>query len=478
MATVLAAHFLAGASPEEFAQAILRNDRDAVTRACVPGVRLATDIGRYLKNPPVRSEQFREYNLFFYRADGAEMILAFNRENLLAAPPVIHAGILPELSREQMQADFDFLRRKMEETFPLDEVNRQVFDLDFRKVLDSYRAQIRDDMSLPEFSELVSNALNDCKGNHLWTADIHQLIENYSAVGEAVRALIAPTVETGAAGITHALTLLGNLGKTPGALTLRYFDGEYYNSFPFILENKEYPAGMKLLAVDGEATASLLKRLQPRLTAYDAGRNLFFGQSFTRVHHNIYLLRDGAEELTFEKVTVHLSRFRSDMQKYPADTPLAMKKKVLYLEEPQILYIRLPQMLINETAFYLDGIRKEGRDRKIRAVVLDVRGNSGGSDLVWMDILQALIGREYAYETKMALPDSNTIRDYLKHHNQVISKFFPEAAGETVGDPEKVTVPFLGNRTFLVSAASKRLVPKENSLRLDCPVYVIAHDIY
>ena len=338
-------------------------------------------------------------------------------------------------------------------------------------------------MSIVEFADLITNALNDCKGNHLWVADIHSLVEGYPAVKEFVLEMIAPTVVPGAVEITHTLMTLVSLGNVPGKLSLRYFDGAYYNWWPLILEEKEYPAGMKLIAINGEDIASVNRRLQPRLSAYDVNRKFFLGQNFTQVQHNIYLLCENAEVLTFqakdsETVTVHLSKFRSDMQKYPVNPPAGIKKTVLYLEEPKILYVRIPQMLISDTRFYLEEIKKQGKGHKIRAVVLDVRCNSGGSDIVWQDILRILIGRECTYRTQAAYVDSDCIRSYLKHHGEITRKFFPDTSADLSPTLGEMTVPFLDNRTFLISATYNHLTPRSDSLRLECPIYIIAHDIY
>ncbi len=496
---LLELNYLVGMTPDEgmkiFTRTFVEGNDDALPKLCVSSGRKnickelkqhQDIIKKYLQQPSERSEKFREHTLFFFRGESGEMILVFNNDGLLAASPLIHNVPLPQLSKKQMQEDFDFLLRKMEETFPLDEVNRQVFGLDFRQVLNSYRMKIREDMSIFEFMELVTNALNDCKGNHLWTADIHALLGGYPAAGQIVAEFIAPTVESGAIEITHSLSLLANLGKPSGVLTLRYWGGEYYNRMPLVWEKKEYPAGMKLIAIDGEAVAAVLARLQPHLSAYDLDKKLFIGQSFTRVNHNIYLLCNNAKNLTFlakdgEEVIVDLSSFNRKMQKTLSSTPLRITKSVRYLKDQEILYIRIPQMLINETGFYLKEIKEQGKDRNIRAVVLDVRGNAGGSDNVWLEILQALIHKEYSYTTKMAFVNSESIRSYLEYHAAVVRKFFPEKADSFVAatqDMEEATIPFLGNRTFLVSSSPHRLTPSPDSLRLDCPVYIIAHDIY
>lgn len=486
-------------APEEavkhFAQALRAGDFDSLSQMCSPSVRpnavrqLKENqevIKKYLLSPVFRTEKFKSYTLFFFRPEGelsGEMILVFNREGLLAVNPLISSTPLPRLSEAEMYEDFDFLTRKLEDIFPLDTVNRQVFGLDFRQVLRTYRGRIKEGMSIAEFTALVADALNDCKGSHLWLADIHSLVEWYPAVKEVVQEMTAPTVEPGAVELTHTMLTIFNLGNSPGKLSLRYFDGAYYNWWPLVLEGKEYQAGMKLTAINGEDIASVSRRLQPHLSAYDVNRELFLGQSFTLIQHDIYLLCPNAEELTFrtkdsEAVTVHLSKFRDDMQKRPACTPPEIKKIVLYLKESQILYVRIPQMLISDTDFYLEEIKKQGKDRKIRAVVLDVRYNSGGSDLVWMDILRVLIGREHTYVTQTAYTDSESVRSYLKHHGEIIRKFYPDASDGLPPEPKEIKVPFLENRTFLVTTDSDRLTPRADSLRLECPIYVITHDIY
>ncbi len=76
--------------------------------------------------------------------------------------------------------------------------------------------------------------------------------------------------------------------------------------------------------------------------------------------------------------------------------------------------------------FYTSEILKAGAGKEIKAVVLDVRYNGGGSDRVWQKILAKLVKGKISVENQLAIPDSPETREYTKRNRQVLSKYFPE----------------------------------------------------
>jgi len=94
--------------------------------------------------------------------------------------------------------------------------------------------------------------------------------------------------------------------------------------------------------------------------------------------------------------------------------------KVKYFRKDKVLYIRLGDMFDSQT--YLSKIRKFGSKNNIERVIIDIRNNPGGSDLVWKEIIEELIGQPFAIDLDVGVKNTSIVREYfgLKTDNEKI----------------------------------------------------------
>ena len=90
-------------------------------------------------------------------------------------------------------------------------------------------------------------------------------------------------------------------------------------------------------------------------------------------------------------------------------------------------------------------------DRIINKVVIDVRGNGGGSDLAWMELLAAITDRTIVPDCRMAFKER-------------------WRAEEIGADAERVVY---GRDTLYAVTGTDKIVPSERSLRYGGKIYVI-----
>jgi hypothetical protein len=132
-------------------------------------------------------------------------------------------------------------------------------------------------------------------------------------------------------------------------------------------------------------------------------------------------------------------------------------RTIKYFLKDSILYIYLDKMT-HDSTFY-DKIKAVGRDKAINKVVIDVRGNGGGSDLVWHKTLQAIIKDTLPYMAQIAFNDNKTMRKKLIGYKK-ITRF------EKIG--------WLDNRKYgIISDTTMKIAPDTNSLNYSGTIYIL-----
>lgn len=139
--------------------------------------------------------------------------------------------------------------------------------------------------------------------------------------------------------------------------------------------------------------------------------------------------------------------------------------KVLYFEKDKILYVRIPDMDHNLIENYKKALLKY-KEKTINKVVIDVRGNGGGSDQVWLDIIATIIKKSIPYPQKLAFKDNQLVKDYMVLNNISYT--------ENQVDTKPLFID--NNKYFCLVDVDGSLDPAENSLEYDGTIYVLIDD--
>ena len=131
-------------------------------------------------------------------------------------------------------------------------------------------------------------------------------------------------------------------------------------------------------------------------------------------------------------------------------------KIVEYFNKDKILYIQVPQM--SDEAFYKYRIPQICKGKKIDKVIIDIRGNQGGSDDVWIRILEQIISEPLITNLKLGIKNNNSVIQYLHYNKDSLKK-------------EKVS--FLNNEVFLVKEEQDIIYPADNSIKYMGKIYVL-----
>jgi hypothetical protein len=135
---------------------------------------------------------------------------------------------------------------------------------------------------------------------------------------------------------------------------------------------------------------------------------------------------------------------------------------VFYFEKDSLLFIGLNRMNDSERKT-VQQIQEIAKDKPIAKVIIDVRGNKGGSDNVWHGILQAIVADSLVYDPVLAFKNTKRIKKYYQYVTFYDIKKFDVKQFE-----------WLPGETFLVSNFPPQyIVPDSNSLNYKGKIYIL-----
>lgn len=304
---------------------------------------------------------------------------------------------LPQLSYLQMLEDYDTLVSYIKQTSPVIYFNKEIRGIDFESYAKKHRSQLNEQTTTGEFLQVVEKTIHAAQDGHTsrlgtWQLDI---MKKYWIPGGFVKIDSASTENS----YTYNRYLKQVL-YTKLDLNLLYTSGEYYNLLPFSFKGKNYPASMKLVSCNGQEVhqyvAGLIETVSP--LRWDRTNNRVYEETFysytanykNKVLKLVFETEDSKKyELAFAKEdTVQFLQEKNWNNGYNSDTDSVITH---YFNETGIFYARLPLMV----AEWGDTIRQRLESvisgNKIRAVVVDIRGNGGGSDRTYGNFLKKLV---------------------------------------------------------------------------------------
>lgn len=298
---------------------------------------------------------------------------------------------LDKLYKNDILFLYDILKKNSRQLYSFDESQKQDILNSFNQLL-----KMSDTVKTKEsFALLVQQALvllNDGHASLVGKSTVKYYLQNMSQLAAL-------------GGVTPSDTLLAdkNLSfvtdsiyiKVRCGLRFKYLNGEYFNVRPFSYNGQVVDAGEKLLEIEGVKVDDFVRANRHRLISvrYDLERKKWYDEMFflsmPRMRKDVFTVNVGGKS-----VEVCCSQSMSPLQKEHStlSNPYSMKIG------SSILYLRIPAMFNEE--FYKKEIHK-GMSDSVEKVVLDIRGNRGGQDKVWMGIMAELIDEPLMLQVKI-----------------------------------------------------------------------------
>ncbi len=324
------------------------------------------------------------------------------------------------LSKQQMYEDFDQLVEIVQRYNPQIGVRKAVTGYDVPGRMLQMRSNIENIHSNADFYEF----LNEMMANLI---DIHSYMINYKVPKVSYHHSLENntfcTIDTTAVPnvIREHLRHNSNLSKFSFGNYMLYHDGRYY-----IFGEIRLSGGAKkmilndrvLTHIDGipidEYVLHNFHSYHPSAVRWDFDNHKYY------VRPEITLFPKGV--LTFENPYNHetndvdFSKYKTVSFNATAESMTDMIK-VIYFENEKVLYIFIAQMQIGLQEKIIQEIKEKCKEGIPEKIVFDVRGNLGGSDCVWMDVLQYLAGDTVTVPCDIVVKSSpDLIRYYEKEH--------------------------------------------------------------
>lgn len=150
------------------------------------------------------------------------------------------------------------------------------------------------------------------------------------------------------------------------------------------------------------------------------------------------------------------------------------RKKIAYYDSLNLLYIYLGTMH-EDGGTFTNSVKEVGRNKNIDKIVIDIRGNGGGSDIAFHYLLAAIIKNPISSRCLLGIRDNAIMKRIID--DVVEQRKLPQQY------ISKKTIPFLDNTEFVVISAYDGLVnedmnilPDSNSLGYDGTIYLLVDE--
>lgn len=350
----------------------------------------------------------------------------------------------PKLTKEQFIEDFDYFYKVMVDMNPQIELVKKVTGKDILKDINSLRSQVDTITNVQSFYNLINRTTNLCLDKHLsvtipWVevgdidSNVVKLNEFYSEQSR---------------GISFANKIT------------KYYKGKYYLYVPADLENQEeekideLEVGTEFISINNipiDSFSFISKEL-----AWDNKKNKFYNHCIATHPNNTYKVSYNGKEKIIEKGACW--NFKK------GNAPIDINPKVIYFNKGKILFIRIPAMNTAFIDYFKSEIPKVAKGKTINKVVIDLRLNEGGNDLVWREVLSSIISDSIGFPQRFLLKNTELIRKYTKLY-----------IDDDLSEYPIIKLPFLDNVEFIDARTSelRTIQPDSNSINYNGKIYLL-----
>jgi len=370
---------------------------------------------------------------------------------------------IPVLSKEQMYEDFDYLYYIFEIANPQIEVRKNVTGTDILMELSKLRSEIDTISSTGNFIMLLYRALRQSMDLHCQFGTEVVYWKNYHYKKDAGRF----DEESFALTLKYEEIVYKSI---EAFLNLKYINGVYFNIIPINIYYKRdsisVPPGAEIISLNNISLKCYIEQFKDIQSdiRWDFDNKCYYANSIKK-YRDFQLT---SIQFKFMNDTVSVDSIYFYTQENTISFNMYRKGKcVEYLEQDSVLYIRCPLMNKRDIKFYRKQIRKHKHSPIIKTII-DIRGNPGGNDDVWISILKNII--KNPIKTQIILVSKDLQKD---------KKLFP-GRERLFSNKKVVSLPWDSNTKFnIISKRYEVIRPSPFSIRYNGNVYVIQdEDIY
>jgi C-terminal processing protease CtpA/Prc len=359
------------------------------------------------------------------------------------------------LTTAQMQADFDLMRKALEEAHT--GLYRYTTKTEMARAFDAQRAKLNRPMTKLEFFAIANETLAPIRCGHTGTGPDEELRT------AAANARMFPLRV-----LLEGRRLLVTFNDTPDDQTIR--------------------PGMEIVEINGRKVGDIFDRILPKLPAdgdIETGKRVNLQRNFGR-HYWMFIeqageftvkARDAAGKTVTAKLTGVKDADRTKNQN-PVNAELQASLAKLdwsrenlglrFLRDPEVAQIRIRGFGGQDYPQWIENTFKTLREKGTKTLILDLRSNGGGTDMYGAMLVSYLTDKPFRYFDHINV---KTIQPSFKEHSdwradreaQLRERMDPNPAGgyfvnvkghQGVAEQSPGKYPFLGQVLVLIDGGT------------------------
>lgn len=315
------------------------------------------------------------------------------------------------LSQKEMLADFDQLESIINDYYRAKDLVEKRTQTNVTKELNLLRQECYSISSDSEFADLIRKSLNTLCDKHATISNsslVKMYVTRFSDIASYGNVKLADTLK---ADYYYNLAYNNVMSKMKCGIRAKYINGKYYNLRSFINNGIFVASGEQITAINGIPVSIYVEHNKYNLynLTWDEKNRNWYSELFWL---NKYIIKDSVFCLTIGgkeiKLNCKIPVNKTEKLQEFSTTPLVT------IIDSNILFIRLPFM--RDSKWYIDEITNQ-YNSNIKKIIIDIRGNSGGQDKVWQDILSILISKPMFVKTNISMNNNEAIRGILPLYN-------------------------------------------------------------
>ncbi len=334
---------------------------------------------------------------------------------------------VPELTYEQMLVEYDTLVSYIKQVSPIIYFNKEVRNIDFEKHTKILKQQINPKTTMPQYLNLVQQTINSAQDAHtsiVWS-ELAEIIKKYWLPNGIE---IYNYDSTAFDYVKKYDSYFTKTFTTDLNLDLIYTSGEYYNILPFSYGHKKYPATMKLISCNDIKVHKIVNGMVELVSPlkWDIKNKRVYYENF---YKSPALYKNDTIKLLFidrennkHTLKIGINDTIKLLQKKKNDFGYNENNVIIshYYKKEKLFYARLPQMEPDLGDSLTHRLKKIIEKNKVNAIILDVRGNGGGSDETYTRFLKKVIKEPLEFNVKVGRNFSYINSKYYKINEDTI----------------------------------------------------------
>ena len=329
---------------------------------------------------------------------------------------------------------------------------------------------------MPEYLYIIHKTINSAQDGHTSTLN-HWLLDivenNWIPNG------LAPGIDSLSLKYTSRyIDFMKENFYTKLDLDLTYTSGEYYNILPFSYKREKFPAAMKLISCNNVNVHKQVKGMVELVSPmnWDRENNKVYYESF---YNSPEIYQRDSLHLVFEdkeskRYNLNISKqdtvtfLQKKKTKFGYNSPTDSLLTTHYFNNERIFYARLPMMIEKYGDSLSNRLKSIINKHPVDAIVLDVRGNGGGSDRTYSNFLKKVLKDTLKVNLTLGRNFSPFYQKYLGVNKDTILK-----ESHLTFNVENVATLKNSNMFYIVMPNYTYVTPDSITYPFDGPIYIL-----